>query len=62
MMAIVGATIDLGLVWSISDTFNGLMVIPNLIAVFLLSGTVFKLANAATTSKQYACEYVGMAH
>ena len=43
MMAIVGATIDLGLVWSISDTFNGLMVIPNLIAVFLLSGTVFKL-------------------
>ena len=43
MMAIVGATIDLGLVWSISDTFNGLMVIPNLIAVFLLSGTVFRL-------------------
>ena len=43
LMAIVGATIDLGLVWSISDTFNGLMVIPNLIAVFLLSGTVFKL-------------------
>lgn len=43
LMAIVGATIDLGLVWSISDTFNGLMVIPNLIAVFLLSGTVFRL-------------------
>ncbi|MBR4290446.1 MAG: amino acid carrier protein, partial [Oscillospiraceae bacterium] len=43
MMAIVGATIDLGLVWSVSDTFNGLMVIPNLIGVFLLSGTVFKL-------------------
>lgn len=43
LIAIVGATIDLGLVWSISDTFNGLMVIPNLIGVFLLSGTVFKL-------------------
>lgn len=43
MVAIVGATIDLGLVWSIAETFNGLMVIPNLIAVFLLSGTVFKL-------------------
>lgn len=43
LIAIVGATIDLGLVWSISDTCNGLMVIPNLIAVFLLSGTVFKL-------------------
>ena len=42
-VSIVGATVDLGLVWSISETFNGLMVIPNLIAVFLLSGTVFKL-------------------
>lgn len=40
---IVGATIDLGLVWSISDTCNGLMVIPNLIGVFLLSGTALKL-------------------
>ncbi len=43
LVAIVGATMDLGLVWSISDTCNGLMVIPNLIGVFLLSGTVFKL-------------------
>lgn len=43
MVAILGATADLGLVWSISDTCNGLMVIPNLIGVFLLSGTVFKL-------------------
>ena len=43
MVAVVGATVDLGLVWSIAETFNGLMVIPNLIAVLLLSGTVFKL-------------------
>lgn len=43
MVAIVGATVDLGLVWSIAETFNGLMVIPNLIGVLLLSGTVFKL-------------------
>lgn len=43
MVAIVGATIDLGLVWDISDTCNGLMVIPNLTAVFLLSGTVIRL-------------------
>ena len=43
LVAIVGATIDLGLVWNIAETFNGLMVIPNLIAVLLLSGTVFKL-------------------
>lgn len=43
LVAIIGATMDLGLIWSIADTFNGLMVIPNLIAVFLLSGTVIKL-------------------
>lgn len=42
-MGIVGATMDLGLLWSIADTFNGLMAIPNLIALFLLSGTVVKL-------------------
>ena len=43
LVAIVGATMDLGLMWSIAETFNGLMVIPNLIAVFLLSGVVVKL-------------------
>lgn len=43
LVAIIGATLDLGLMWSIAETFNGLMVIPNLIALFLLSGTVVKL-------------------
>lgn len=43
LVAMVGATMDLGLLWSIADTFNGLMAIPNLIALFLLSGTVVKL-------------------
>lgn len=43
MVAVIGATVDLGLVWSIAETFNGLMVIPNLIAVLLLSGTVLRL-------------------
>lgn len=45
-VAILGATMDLGLLWSIAETFNGLMSIPNLIALFLLSGTVVKLADA----------------
>ena len=45
LMAIVGATMDLGLLWDISDTFNGLMAIPNLIAVFLLTNVVIKLKN-----------------
>lgn len=43
LVAIVGATMDLGLLWGIADTFNGLMAIPNLIALFLLSPVVFKL-------------------
>ena len=43
LMGVVGATMDLGLLWSVADTFNGLMAIPNLIALFLLSGTVVKL-------------------
>ena len=43
LVAIVGATMNLGLMWNIAETFNGLMVIPNLIAVFLLSGVVVKL-------------------
>ena len=45
LVAIIGATADLGLMWSVAETFNGLMAIPNLIALFLLSGTVFKLVN-----------------
>ncbi len=36
-VSIVGAAIDLGLLWDIADTFNGFMVVPNLIALFLLS-------------------------
>ena len=43
LVAILGATVDLGLLWNIAETFNGLMAIPNLIAVFLLSGVVVKL-------------------
>ena len=34
---------DRGFVWSIADTLNGLMAIPNLIALLLLSKTVIKL-------------------
>ena len=42
-VAILGATADLGLMWSIADTFNGLRAIPNLIALFLLSGKIVQL-------------------
>lgn len=42
-VAIVGATMNLGLMWDIAETFNGFMIIPNLIALFLLSGEVVKM-------------------
>ena len=41
--AIVGMAVNLGHMWSIAETFNGLMTILNLIAVLLLSGLVVKL-------------------
>ncbi len=40
---VIGATIDLSLAWDLSDTFNGMMAIPNLIGVIALSGTVVKI-------------------
>ncbi len=40
---IVGATMNLQLAWDLSDTFNGLMAIPNLIGLVVMSGTVFKI-------------------
>ena len=42
-MVLVGAVMKLDLAWALSDTFNGLMSIPNLIALLLLSGTVAQL-------------------
>ena len=50
LVAILGATVDLGLLWNIAETFNGLMAIPNLIAVFLLSGVVVKLVKEYFTT------------
>ena len=38
----VGATMDLSLAWSIADTLNGLMALPNLIALVALSGVVVR--------------------
>lgn len=43
LITIVSATIDLGLAWDIADTLNGLMALPNLVALVGLSGVVVKL-------------------
>ena len=40
---VVGATMSLDLAWDLSDTFNGLMAIPNLIGGISLSSLVYKI-------------------
>ena len=50
LILIVGATSKLEIVWNIADTLNGLMALPNLIALLLLSPIVVKL------SKEYFSE------
>ena len=42
-VVVIGATLELELVWNIADTLNGFMAIPNLIALLGLSGVVVKL-------------------
>ena len=40
---VIGATMELSIVWTVSDIFNGFMALPNLIALLGLSGVVVKL-------------------
>ena len=40
---IFGALMTSSLAWDISDTFNGLMMMPNLIGVVVMSGVVMKI-------------------
>ena len=44
IMIIVGSALKVELVWSMADAFNGMMVIPNLIALLALSGVVVKVS------------------
>ena len=43
LVCVVGAVGSGSLMWDISDTLNGMMAIPNLIGLLLLSGTVVQL-------------------
>lgn len=46
LAVVVGTTQPLPLVWELADTCNGLMAIPNFIALFALSGTAARLTRA----------------
>lgn len=53
---ILGTTLEVPVVWALADTFNALMIFPNLIALFILSPVVVKAyreyANDLSLSKQ----------
>ena len=42
---VIGSQTTLGFAWDLADTFNGLMIIPNLIAILLMSKEVVELKN-----------------
>ena len=48
----LGSVLSAGLVWQASELFNGLMAIPNLIALALLSPEVFRLTRAYFTKEK----------
>ena len=49
LVSLLGATVDLGVVWDVSESFNGLMAVPNLIALFLLSGKLIEIMKERRT-------------
>ena len=49
---VVGSTLKVNLVWELADFFNGLMVIPNALALIALSGTVVKIMKTFQNSKK----------
>lgn len=51
IIIVVGSVASIDVVWDISDTFNGLMAIPNFIAIFGLSGVVAKLTKEHFSNK-----------
>ena len=55
VVVVIGATLELDLVWNIADTLNGFMAIPNLVALLGLSGVVIKL-----TKEHFEKEKLGL--
>ncbi|MGI5971463.1 MAG: alanine/glycine:cation symporter family protein [Oscillospiraceae bacterium] len=54
LLVVVGATQDLALIWEAADALNGLMAVPNLIAILGLSGEVISLTKKYS-EKSWAC-------
>ena len=56
---LIGSVIKFEVVWLIADVFNGLMAIPNIIALFLLSPLVFRLSAQYTENYKLTKEKIG---
>ncbi len=52
IVVVIGSISSLDVVWDIADTFNGLMAIPNFIALFALSGVIAKETKAFFGNKE----------
>ncbi|QCD53428.1 alanine/glycine:cation symporter family protein [Campylobacter sp. RM16192] len=52
----IGSVLKINLVWELADFFNGLMVLPNLIALLVLSPIVVKLVKDYDNKKEYVKE------
>ena len=50
----IGCALKVDLVWSLADLFNGLMVIPNILALILLGGVVAKLTKSWESGEVYS--------
>ena len=48
-----GSLLKINFVWELADMFNGLMVLPNLIAIIALSPVVVKLLKDHDAGKEY---------
>ena len=51
LFVFLGSIVQLNLVWTIADIMNALMAVPNLIALLLLSGTVFAMTRTSPTAQ-----------
>ena len=45
IVILIGSQSTLGFAWDLADTFNGLMIIPNLIGIIFLSNEAVKMKN-----------------
>ena len=52
IILVIGSTLGLDIVWTIGDALNGLMAIPNLVALLLLSGTIIGITKEHFANKE----------